>query len=900
MVSSSSVDATRKAVSTRRSPTLKIHAAPNFVRSFSLVSNIPLLYELGFDHHVRFMRRLCQNSRRWHQQFYQSLDRANHPNCFIQLPTVRQYRQRVKSRTIDDQPRPKSDELKVREFEQVGPSTKDVVEINPKAEVEEASRELKAQIERLETELAILKQGPFGPDSEFMRSLSPDERAKALKALEEEGLAEDESETLWVDEEIDRLLEDDKSKKTADTTNIPNVTLRIPAQQKLYVKQFNKSLEAVAQDNVDLERCLLLWKWYLRCQQHVLGFSNIIPEDVWQILWDSQSKVPNHAKHLVILAKDMLSIHMPLAAPQWIGYIESLLLDGDSGAAVAAWEEKRTDLGSIGEIASSFWSLGVRIYCELGRPRKAQEIATDCLAHGSFAEPQILTPVIEAWAGSQDPNAQIRAWACYLQLKSEMGSKMTPAVFEEVSTAFLKRGKADMALAVFKDMLLSEEHSAADSNVVYQKALELVHAQSRAISEENVNHVSLAALLVLPRSFQNKFFYGSWIKKLIGNGEVDAAAAVVELMYERGVKPDAKHLNGIIGAWLRDGSPSSRKKALEMAWAMVHTRIGFVQRRAEIASSSPRSGSTVQSQKRPVPAFMRRRMPAATIETFSILLLHYTRRSDEEAAERLTSLMTGPAQIPPNSFIMNHLLYAALRKADLQGVWKTYKSLTATVRPDLETFACLWDTAKAQYDKSRAAHAADFPSARKLFAEMSQWLSELPVQELQKARDTFSRDLYNQIIRSFCLSSDLNGTLCALHGLQATFGEYPDMDTTRMIVIQISRLLPTDTQPNASARKSFRRRGAHSRDAIKKVAGILETVADQKTSALVAQGIDPNEMEEKDVKKAQLQVLSDFIILILGKLKAARGDAANDVRNVARFMGVNFDGIDFKSVGPKV
>lgn len=844
------------------------------------------------------MHRFCQNLRRWHQPLYQTLNRASHQNCTIQLPAVRQYRQRVTSRTIDDQPRPKGNELKVREFEQVGPSTKDVVEINPKAEVEAATKELKGQIEQLETELAILRQGPFGPNSEFIRSLPPEDRAKTLKALEEEGLAGDELGNLPDDEEIDRLLEEGKAtEKVADT---PGVTLRIPAQQKAYVKQFNKSLESVAADDSDVQRCLLLWRWYLRCQQCVPGFSNIIPEDVWQILWQSQCRVANCSKHLIILAKDMLSLEMPLTAAQWMKYIESLQLEGDAATAVAVWEGKRSDLGSNAEIASTFWSLGVRIYCELGRPRKAQEIATTCLAHSSFAEPQILTPVIAAWADSQHPAAQSRAWACYLRLKSEMGTKMTPEIFEEVSTAFLKKGKADMALAVFKDMLLTEENSAADSNVVYKKALELVHHQSRAISEENINHVSLAALLILPKSFQNKFFYGSWIKKLIGNGEVDAAAAVVELMYERGVKPDARHLNGIIGAWLRDGSPSSRKKAEEMAWAMIHTRIGFVQRRAEIASSSSSSGSMNTSHKRPVPAFLRRRIPRATIETFSILLLHYTRRSNEQAAERLISLMTGPAQIAPNSFVMNHSLYAALRKADIQGVWETYKTLTTTVHPDLETFACLWDTAKVQYDKSKAAHSADFPSARMLYAEMSHWLSNLSAKDLRKARDAFSRELYNQIIRSFCLSSDLNGTLCALHGLQSTFGEYPDADTTQMIVFQIARLLPLDAQPNTSTRRSFRRRGAHSRNAVSKVAGILEAVAGQKSSALIKQGINPDDMDDSTAKQTQLQILTDFIFIILRKLEGVSGDAENDIKNVANVMGVNFNKIDLKSIEPNV
>jgi hypothetical protein len=371
-------------------------------------------------------------------------------------------------------------------------------------------------------------------------------------------------------------------------------------------------------------------------------------------------------------------------------------------------------------------------------------------------------------------------------------------------------------------------------------------------------------------------------------------------MYERGVKPDARHLNGIIGAWLRDGSPSSRKKAQEMAWAMVHARIGFVQRRAEISTLSSYSGSTIKEHKRPVPAFLHRRIPPATIETFSILLLHYTRKSDDKAAERLISLMTGPAQIAPNSFIMNHSLYAALRKADLQGVWNIYNTLTKTVHPDLETFACLWDTAKVQYDKLKAAHAKNFPSARMLYAEMSQWLSHLSARDLQKTQKAFSRDLYHQIIRSFCVSADLNGTFCALHGLQAAFGEYPDSDTARMIVIQITHLLPRETQPDASTRKSLRRRGAQSRTAISKVAGILQTVADEKNAALVKEGINPDDMDESIAKQSQLEVLSDFIFIILKKLKSAHKYAETDVRNIAKAMNVKIDKIDLKNIESNV
>lgn len=117
-----------------------------------------------------------------------------------------------------------------------------------------------------------------------------------------------------------------------------------------------------------------------------------------------------------------------------------------------------------------------------------------------------------------------------------------------------------------------------------------------------------------------------------------------------------------------------------------------------------------------------------------------------------------------------------------------------------------------------------------------------------------------------------------------------------MIVIQITHLLPRETQPDASTRKSFRRRGAQSRNAISKVAGILQTVADEKNAALVKEGINPDDMDESIAKQSQLEVLSDFIFIILKKLKSAHKYAETDVRNVAKAMNVNIDKVDLKNI----
>ena len=811
-------------------------------------------------------------------------------------------------RTLRQRARPRIIDVKAREFEQASPSSKDRVEVNSNAELEETSKLLKAKLEQLENEIAILKAGPFSPNSDFMRSLPSEDRETALKALkdaEESGQLEKGDDQEWVDEaELDRMVEgteDHVEKEEHETVASPRVTLRIPKLQMAYVNNFNAAIADAAKEEGGQAESLVLWKWYLRCQKHVLGFLSLIPEDVWPILWQSQEANVSRSKNLATLANDMIALEVPLSGRQWITYIECLRDIGDMASAVSVWEKRRDELGHDAEFASSFWPLGVQLYAEIGRPRKAQDIAIHCLDHGSLVEPQTLVHVISAWARSQDPNASQKAWTCYLLLRERLGEKIVPEDFEEVSNSLLRTGKADLALAVFKDMLLTQEYSSADSQAVYSKELEgIIDLQSKAVSEDAVNRISLAALTILPRSFQNRFFYGSWIKKLIGQDEIDAAASVMELMYERGINPDARHLNGIIGAWLRHGSSSAKEKAEKMAWSMIHARIAFVKKRQN-DKVVPFKPLTEESRPEQVPIHLRRKVPSANIETFSILLLHYTRRSRDQVAEHLTATMVGPAMISPNSFIMNHWLYAALRVSNVQGVWDKYVILTNDIRPDLETFACLWDTGKVQYDQSKAAYGPNFPSARKLYAEMKRWLDTLDPNKLKRSKEVFTRDLYEQIIRCFCLSSDLKGTLCALRGLKDIFNVYPDADTTRMLVIQVARLLPADPAHLPSGRRGMRRRISKSSQAVSEIASLLERLAGRRNVEMISDGLNPEAMGEGESDQLQLDVVTEFLVVVFKQLKVAQrqssaaADVEREFRMVAENMGVSLDRVNFTS-----
>jgi hypothetical protein len=80
------------------------------------------------------------------------------------------------------------------------------------------------------------------------------------------------------------------------------------------------------------------------------------------------------------------------------------------------------------------------------------------------------------------------------------------------------------------------------------------------------------------------------------------------------------------------------------------------------------------------------------------------------------------------------------------------------------------------------------------------------------------------------------------------------------------------------------------------VAGILETVADEKNAALVQKGIKPDDMDESIVKQSQLEVLSDFILIILKKLKSVHIYAESDIRSIAKAMNVKIDTIDLQKL----
>ncbi|KAJ9650934.1 hypothetical protein H2198_009770 [Neophaeococcomyces mojaviensis] len=865
------------------------------------------------------MQGVCRFSRRWHQQFCHSPSFAPHRQCIQGLLPVREYRsatRRVRrpsttplaSQSLSpNQFAPSEllghgrDDLVVREFEQHGSDKSSRVQIEPDKELKDETAEVWRELQDVDRQLSVLRQGPFGPQSEFMQQLPADQREEILKALADEGInPQDEQDTLDL-AEIDRLMEEDE--EDTDVSQELAITLHTPRAHQALVSHFNKALSQAQAGHGDVLKSLALWKWYLRCQQKIPAFSKIISEQVWNFLWESQSSLKVRQSHLVMLARDMQAAGKALQAEQHLDYIQALHAGGESAAAVAAWEDLKSKAFSNRptEWYSNFYSTGIQIYSSVDRPSEAQTIAFNALHKG--AHPKILMHVIASWARAKYP---AKAWSVYLKMRTLLGAEMPPELYEKVSDALLDSNHSEMALAVFKDMVARVRESGENTLESYHKALGNTDLTGEPEEvEQAIHQVSLTMLLALPKQYQNKYFFASWIKKLLGQQRIEAASMVVDLMYERGIKPDPTHLNGIIGAWLRDQTPESREKAEKLAWEMIQARINQVADRTH--NTAAKSFDSVfrkivpQNEANNIHLeriHLERPVPPANTETFSLLFDHAEQRHRWSDFERLTSIMLGPAALKPNNFIVNKWLAAELRYRSYSRFWALFYGLEHQITPNLETYALAWQAVASQ----QGIYSAKSPTSfRQLFASMMAWEARLRSRQRRAAKEEFEDGFYTEVIRSFCYGLDLPGTICAMQGMYAAFKATPNDTVVQLITGQVARMLhrPDSKRPAPGGRRRANARLAADQTVLRDIADIVETLEAKHKIDLVESGhAEPADLEDPETttaKKMRLAVMTEFVALMMQRTKKEVDNPAKNLRDVAKVMGVDVGHIDMET-----
>lgn len=781
---------------------------------------------------------------------------------------------------LDD---PKSDEPKVRWYEQLLPWSSKRRRVDPNnldADKNDEAKWIKREISQLEDELREM-DGPVGKTliEPLIATLSSEDQRKVRAAIMQEELEEKRKELELA--EVKRRLA-----KLVPKKEELEIRWELPPEQGTYLRHLNTNIQEAAGNLEDQDLRKKLWRSYARCKAILPPFLHLIPEKSWTVLWASHHMMstdhPQWASRLITLSEDMLSTGKELNIYQRILYIEGLRHGGRHDEAISQWQKLKGDLGEDQQAIEEYELLGVRLFASNGDPEKAEKIALNYLTPEVSEHSRILIPILSAWAQRGDSIGIKHAWALYLRFKTQVGDNITMEDYDNITMNLLNAGRADLALAVFKDLMLTGEQTDQGSIELYKKAASYISkSQSSAITPEDLNKISLAGLIALPRRFENKFFYATWLKKLLGMGEVDAAASVIELMYERGVRPDSKHLNGMIGAWLRTGSDRNREAAEKMAWAMVHERLDLVNRRGRRDAFNILDMPSFQGIA--VPSHLSRTISPANIETFSLLLQHYGRRGQDDNVQLMQECLA-IAEIPPNSYFINHLLYIDLRKGQHQSAWERYEQMFREARPDLETFACLWDCKKAHLKSLRIRSKDNFPSSRRLMWHMMQWYSCLRPGEPALVQEDFSKELHNQIIRCFGMETDLEGLIVALYAMKDSFGIYPDEKTARTVSLEIGRMGIGESKRPGRLRKGNPQRKANAARIVQAFAIMTE----RREKFLVEAGLNDLQQCDADIQKEEgLFILAEFLRAILRRTTVDEDAVEANIEEAASDMGVS-------------
>lgn len=591
-----------------------------------------------------------------------------------------------------------------------------------------------------------------------------------------------------------------------------------------------------------------------------------VPLGIWSGLWivlssiDSSEYVDRMA-HIKYLGDDICKVGIQMDVKQRLLYVESVLAQGETSVAAELWEEFGIQIQSEDPTGKEYVKLGINIFCRQGRIDKALQLASMLLKDTQkVADYRVLLPIIQACLGSQNETGIQMGWALYIRLKFKLGPAMSMDDYDIITLSFLEADQQTLALAAFRDMMLRPDMPAEQDSTSLYTALtnDQESLGSIQISSKELAHHSAAAMSVLPMAFNNKYFFGSWIKKLIGDGQLDGALKVFHLASDMGIRPDAKHVNGIIGAFFRHGTGNSVSIGERLAWRIINNRLEFVRSRKNppqfdgvlraIPTNSP-DKSDVQRV-----GFVRDVATRATIETFCILIHSYRSRQKQEALLKLFDTLR-EAEIPPNGDFMNELLNMDARSHKRAWAWNTYLSMTRSgnVRPNYETFRVLFGLVCQSLDRlTGVRNESKFVSPQELFAEM------MDHKESLWKRGVVPRNVYNEIIRAFSLAEDQAGTAVAMRALHYHFGRLPNEQTARSVLLQLTRFGQRNVVGYKSRRLNLGNRATQERLAY--VKAILQRFTSERAEALFEEeGIKQEDLTEEQKLGEAAIVLSDLL-----------------------------------------
>ncbi|OTA64544.1 hypothetical protein K449DRAFT_392619 [Hypoxylon sp. EC38] len=500
-------------------------------------------------------------------------------------------------------------------------------------------------------------------EDEFGQSLMDPDGQMELRLKEMEQELEHATQFTKIVEEIWGKQGAEKLRKRVESQDesLPKSSLLLPEedwppQDRIHIVQLNNMIRTIGRKHrggvPNQKRINSLWKYYSAARIALSKKWESVHADIWDLLWQilaaDHANNPNRMSHIHTLAKDMQKAGITLRDDQQLLVVEATFISGSREEAITAHKKLVTTLGATPETFSEFWQLGLRMYCLIGDIARAERVVNTLLESPYEKDPRFLLPFIRMCA--ENPATVEKGFELYQRLRSALDTSITIEDYDQVISYFLASNQTEFAFYIFVEMMTSKT-------------------------------VDLRGAHKVPASASSPFFYGKWLKRLIGAGDLQGAYNVLLHMKSKGVMPQAIVVNGLIGAWLRSGAADNIQKAEEVAWAMINARMQFL---------------GIRKDMQDLAAFVRLRQygegwPRANLETFSLLAENYKDRGVHKKMEELWTAFR-QAEIAPNSFMLNQLLFSYLQDGLGKHVASLSRDLTNQfqVEPDSWTFLVLW------------------------------------------------------------------------------------------------------------------------------------------------------------------------------------------------------------------
>ncbi|KAI1208814.1 uncharacterized protein F4807DRAFT_429583 [Annulohypoxylon truncatum] len=624
---------------------------------------------------------------------------------------------------------------------------------------------------------------------------------------------------------------------------LPEKNWPTPEDQK-HIAQLNNMIRTVGIKTrggiVNQKRTNSLWRYYSAARISLAKKPELVHADIWDFLWQvlgaDHANNPNRMSHIHTLAKDMEKAGVALSDEQQLLAIEASFITGPKEDAITAHKKLVTTLGTKSETFVEFWQLGLRMYCLTGDIERAERVANRLLESPHEKDARFLLSLIRTCA--KNPITVQKGFELYQRLRSALGDTITIEDYDQIISYFLTSNQTEFAFYIFVEMMTS-------------KAVDLHGAHK------------------VPPSVANPFFYGKWLKRLIGTDDLQGAYNVLLYMKSKGIMPQAIVVNGLIGAWLRSHTADNIEKAEAVAWAMINARMQFL---------------GIRKDMKDLAAFVRLRQtregwPRANLETFSLLAENYKERGVHTKMEELWTAFRR-AEIAPNSFILNQLLFSYLQDGQGKQVASISRDLTNQyqVEPDSWTFLVLWQSLPV--NRLIQIPLGDFleerSKTRVLFAEMVRSAHIF-------AGSSIDTQLARYILHSFRKLDDKHGLLLAYRALRQIFRFAPP----EFIVLEM-HVGATDLEKAEKGRGGLRLMHAGKQ---------MESHLKQRYRELIASGqLQPGDELPEETKREEL---GDFLEAFLQNQIPKNENSEKFLEQAAMEMGLHGEVPSFEpSPGP--